>query len=165
MTILPIETGTDNEVLRKKAVKVLKVDKRMKKIIGDMIDTLNHEEGLGLAAPQVGISERIIIVRLNAKSSHEMTIAIINPEILSTSKEIVMGEEGCLSLPDIYDDVERYKEIRVRFQDLSGTTQILDLEGMNARIIQHEMDHLDGILFVDRVKEHSKKSHKGTIAF
>jgi peptide deformylase len=96
----------------------------------------------------VGVSERVIIVFFDGK----MTIPMINPEIISHSDETEFGEEGCLSLPGKWGQVERYREILVQFKDWKGEKRVLKLEGFNARIVQHEIDHLDGILFTDYLK-------------
>jgi len=153
MTKLNIQTGTENKILRTKSERVGKIDKKIRKLIDNMEETLHAEQGLGLAAPQVGKDIRVILARLNYDTPHEMVKPMINPEILFTSKETEIAEEGCLSLPNCFKPVERFKMIRVRFDDIRGTSQILELEDLNARIIQHEVDHLNGVLFVDRVKE------------
>lgn len=162
MSKLKIEKGKDNDILRSKSVPVRKIDKAVKKFVGDMIDTLNNEEGLGLAAPQAGKNIRIILARLNYDTPNEVILTLVNPEIVDKSKETCIGEEGCLSLPGLYDKVERYKKICVKFSDLSGNEQILELEDLNARIIQHEIDHLNGVLFIDLVKEPSEEALKST---
>ena len=118
-----------------------------------MVETLLAQQGLGLAAPQVGENIRVILARLNFDTPQEMIKPLINPEILFSSKETFIAEEGSLSLPNCFKPVERFKMIRVRFDDVRGGSQILELEDLNARIIQHEVDHLNGVLFVDRVTE------------
>jgi peptide deformylase len=153
MTKLNIQTGTENKILRTRSERVGKIDKKIRKLIDNMEETLHAEQGLGLAAPQVGEDIRVILARLNYDTPHEMVKPMINPEILFTSKETEIAEEGCLSLPNFFKPVERFKMIRVRFDDIRGGSQILELEDLNARIIQHEVDHLNGVLFVDRVKE------------
>ena len=153
MTKLKIQTGTENKILRTRSERIGKIDKKTKKLIDNMIETLLAQQGLGLAAPQVGKNIRIILARLNYETAEEMIKPLINPEILFTSKETYIAEEGCLSLPNCFKPVERFKMIRVRFDDVRGGSQILELEDLNARIIQHEVDHLNGVLFVDRVKE------------
>lgn len=151
MSYLKIETGIDNEILRAKSKLVDKVDKKIKKLIVDMVDTLEKAEGLGLAAPQVGTNKRIILTRLYYGTDDEMVIVLINPKIVTSSSEKEFGEEGCLSIPGVYKPVKRNKSIHLEFMDLKGATQALEFEGLNARIIQHEIDHLDGVLFVDLV--------------
>lgn len=165
MSILKIEKGTHNKILRAKSEKVVKVDKKTKKLIDNMVETLKKEKGLGLAAPQVGINQRIILALFNYDTNEEMIAALINPEIISHSTDKVLGEEGCLSIPGIYKPVERYKKIQVRFMDIKGNSQILELEDLNARIVQHETDHLDGVLFIDRVENDGDKSDMSMITF
>lgn len=116
------------------------------------------QNGVGLAAPQVGHNIRIIIVRFNPGKPEQMIIPMLNPEILHFSEEKYEDEEGCLSIPDIWGIVERPKEIIVSFLTAKGAPQTLKLSDLNARIIQHELDHLDGILFVDRAKSTRKKT-------
>lgn len=157
MSILKIEKGKDNKILRTKSKPVAKIDKKIKKLVSDMLDTLNDEKGFGLAAPQVGENVRILLARFNNETDHEMIVMLVNPEIIYESEEMVIGEEGCLSLPGIYKPVNRHKLIRVKFLDIKGNKQILELEDLNARIVQHEIDHLDGVLFIDRVEEGTKK--------
>jgi peptide deformylase len=164
MSKLALITGKDNEILRAKSALVQKIDKKTKKFTDNMIETLNKENGLGLAAPQVGKNIRIIVARLNYDTSEEMIIPMINPEIIYRSKETVTGEEGCLSLPGLYDKVERHKQIRVKFTDIKDNAQILELDDLIARIIQHETDHLNGVLFIDLIKEPSKEEITSSVA-
>lgn len=150
--VLPIYTGTDNEVLRQVAKPVKQITKQHLKLIRNMKDTLVDAKGLGLAAPQVGVSERILLANFQygEKVGEKYAIVpLINAVILDHSEEEVLGEEGCLSLPDIFGPVKRYKYITVKFLDERGKEQILKLSDLNARIVQHEIDHLDGKLFVD----------------
>ena len=145
---LKIETGENNEVLRKKSEPVRAVDKKILKLIKDMVKAVKDERGVGLAAPQVGVNKRLIIVFLDNK----ITVPMINPDIIDHSNETEYGEEGCLSLPGKWGQVERYKQIVVQFRDAKSEKRLLKLEGFNARIVQHEIDHLDGILFTDYLK-------------
>lgn len=158
MTKLPIEKGTDNKILRSKSTPIERIDKKIKKLAQNMIETMDKANGMGLAAPQVGLNKRLIVVLFNYDTDHEMIIPMINPEIKSFSDEKNSSEEGCLSLPGIYKPVERSSHIRVEFLDIKGNKQILELDDMNARVVQHEIDHLDGILFVDRVEEKATKA-------
>ncbi|MFA6549872.1 MAG: peptide deformylase [Candidatus Gracilibacteria bacterium] len=148
MAKLKILTGADNKILRTKSVEVKHVTK-IAKLIKDMKDTLDAKD-LGLAAPQVGENVRICLVRLNASTKNEALVLMINPEIIGMGKEKEIGEEGCLSLPGLWINVERAKKITVKFLDAKNKEQILMLERLNARVVQHEIDHLDGILMVDR---------------
>ena len=150
--ILPIYTGTDNEMLRTVATPVKKITKKHLKLIKNMKDTLIDAKGLGLAAPQVGVTERILLANFQygeKVGDKFVIVALINAVILKHSDEEVMGEEGCLSLPEIYGRVKRFKNIVVKFLDEKGTERILEFSDLNARIVQHEIDHLDGKLFVD----------------
>ncbi|MBN1494943.1 peptide deformylase [Candidatus Peregrinibacteria bacterium] len=163
MAKLNIQTGTDNKILRTRSERIKKVDKKIIRLVDNMRETLLLENGLGLAAPQVGENIRVILARLNFDTPQEMVKPLINPEIILTSDETVVAEEGCLSLPDCYKPVERFKKIRVRFDDIRGEGHILELEDLNARIVQHEVDHLNGMLFIDRVDEDAMLvSEKGT---
>lgn len=144
MTVLPIYKGETTEVLRTKAEPVAGVTKDIKKLIKDMKETVKKADGLGLAAPQVGISKRVFLAMFNGKMT-----AMINPEILTRSDETSVMEEGCLSLPGIDVSVERPVEITVRYLDEKGATQERHLHDLDARVVQHEFDHLQGVLIVD----------------
>lgn len=150
--ILKVQTGENNPILRTKSVDVKKIDAVLKKFAKNMKATMLKLDGLGLAAPQVGENIRMVIVTLNYGSKNESVTTMINPEILSYGDEVEVTEEGCLSLPGTYGNVERSVEITVQFTDLSGEKFVLKLEGLNARVVQHEIDHLNAILFTDRVK-------------
>lgn len=153
MTVLKIQTGKENPILRQKSTPIDSIDKSVKKLAKDMLETMNANNGLGIAAPQVGLNKRMFITTINMGTDHEGLITMINPEFEFLNDEEETGEEGCLSLPELYKPVTRHKYIRVKYQDLKGNNHMLDLSGLNARVIQHETDHLDGILFIDRVDE------------
>lgn len=155
--ILEFQQGENNPILRKKSEEISKPDSKLKKFLKEMEKEMTRQNGVGLAAPQVGHNIRAIIVRLNAGTKEEMTFSMINPEILQFSEEKYEDEEGCLSIPDIWGIIERPKEIIVSFQNPRGAPQTLKLSTLNARIVQHEIDHLDGILFIDRAKNTYKK--------
>lgn len=144
---MQIQVGTDNPVLRKKSIKIDRFDKSLKKLIKEMKETMNDFKGVGLAAPQVGIHERLVLVNLDQKK----VVAMINPEIIEFSSETKIDEEGCLSVPGKFDLVERAVSIKVKFQDENSKENILVLKDLNARIVQHEIDHLNGVLFVDKI--------------
>ena len=133
-------------ILRKKAKKVEIIDENLDGILEDMIETMYMGDGVGLAAPQVGISLRMFVMDYG-----EGPIKVINPEILEKSEEKVIEEEGCLSLPEIFEDVERHVWIKVKFQNEEGKWTEMELKDYPARVFQHEYDHLDGILFIDRI--------------
>jgi peptide deformylase len=136
-------------VLRKKADPVAAITPELRRLIADMFDTMYAEEGVGLAAPQVGVSDRIIVV--DPHDDETQPFALINPEILDASKETEKNEEGCLSIPGVRDMVERSMRVRVRGMTEQGEIKEFDAEGLVSRILQHEVDHLDGVLFFDRV--------------
>ncbi len=143
--ILTIQTGADNAILRQKSKPVNGIDKEILKFIKAMEKTMKKSKGIGLAAPQVGVGKRIILVTLNEKK----VVPMINPEILNHSDINEFAEEGCLSLPGKWGEIRRSKEIVVQFLDKKNQSQTLNLEGLNARVVQHEIDHLDGVLFTD----------------
>jgi peptide deformylase len=142
-------------ILREKAAPVAQVSDQTRQLIRDMFETMYAEEGVGLAAPQVGVSERIIVV--DPHNDEIAAFALINPEIVETSKETEKGEEGCLSIPGLRDLVERSVRVVVRGTTPEGEQRELDLHGLPARIIQHEVDHLDGVLFFDRLSPLKRK--------
>ena len=150
---MPIVTG-DVPILRRKAEKIRTVDDRIKNLAADMHETLSEAAGVGLAGPQVGISERIVVVQVPAGYLEEgqdaITLTLINPELVNASGE-QYGPEGCLSFPGIVADLPRAERVTVRWLDLDGNRHRLSATGEYARIFQHEIDHLDGILFLDKV--------------
>jgi peptide deformylase len=150
-------TTVPASILRGKAKKISRVDSSVNHIINDMIDTLHNEGGIGLAAPQINVPLRIIIIE--SKSDKEtaspkiesipLTI-LINPEIIKTSKEYDEREEGCLSIPNVWGVVRRHSKVVVRGLDKNGQKIKIKSSGLLARVLQHEIDHLDGILFTDK---------------
>jgi peptide deformylase len=142
-------------VLRQKAKPVATITEETRRLIRDMFETMYAEEGVGLAAPQVGISERVIVVDSHEDSTEPF--ALVNPEILEASKETEKSEEGCLSIPGLRDLVERSWRVRVRGLSPAGELREFEAEGLVARIIQHEIDHIDGVLFIDRVSPLKRK--------
>lgn len=164
MAVLKIITGADNPILRAKSEIVKKIDKRIKALAADMIETMQAVDGLGIAAPQVGENLRLFIARLNFNTPNETIVAMMNPEFLKMLEETEEGEEGCLSVPGRFGIVRRPKFVTIKYMDLRGGTQILNLNDLNARIVQHETDHIDGILFVDKiVREIAGKDAKNAI--
>jgi len=148
MAILKVRKYKD-PILRKKGSKIKKVDEEIKKIIVDMVQTMKKDGGIGLAAPQVGISKRIIVVDTDLKG--QRILALVNPEIIEKSKEKDKDEEGCLSFPGIFLEIKRSKKVKVKALDINGEKVELTADGLLARVFQHEIDHLDGILFIDRL--------------
>jgi peptide deformylase len=136
-------------VLRQKAAPLTAITAEARRLIADMFDTMYAEEGVGLAAPQVGISERIIVV--DPHDDETEPFALINPEILQAGAETEKNEEGCLSIPGVRDLVERSVSVRVRGLTEHGDVREFEAEGLLSRILQHEIDHLNGVLFLDRL--------------
>ena len=149
MSLLKIHHYPD-PVLKQKAAPVTTFDTELRQLAGDMLDTMYAAPGVGLAAPQVGISRRLIVLDCSAKESERQPLVAINPEVVTREGECC-EEEGCLSVPDYYAKVVRSETVRVRFQDLEGTPREIEAFGLWAVCFQHEIDHLDGILFVDRL--------------
>jgi len=162
--MLTLETGADNPVLRKKSVPIPRVDAKTRKLIKQMTKAITKENGVGLAAPQVGHNIRLVLIRLNSGKENEVLIPLVNPEITHFSKEKEWAEEGCLSLPSLWGQVERSKHITLKFQNQKGDSLTLKLDNLNARIVQHETDHLDGILFTDKAKDVYEKTLEDKIA-
>lgn len=164
MAVLKIITGVDNKILRARSALVKKIDKKIKKLVADMIETIQAVDGLGIASPQVGVNLRVFIARLNFNTPNETIITMINPEFLKISEGTEEGEEGCLSVPKKFGIVRRAKSVTTSYTNLRGQKQTLNLNDLNARIVQHETDHIDGILFVDKiVREIGEKDVKNAI--
>ena len=136
-------------VLREKAAEVPGITEEIRTLIADMFDTMYAEEGVGLAAPQIGISSRVIVV--DPRDDDIGPFALVNPRVTEFGSELVRDEEGCLSIPGLKEIVERPATVRVEGLDREGKPISMDAGGLVARILQHEVDHLDGILFIDRV--------------
>jgi peptide deformylase len=145
MAVLSVRLYGD-PVLRRMAEPVQVVTPEIRRIIDDMVETMWHQVGIGLAAPQVGISLRLIVMDDGKRGAR----ALINPVITERGGS-VREEEGCLSLPGIFGDVERSKWVRVSAEDAEGRAISFDAHGLEAKVIQHEIDHLDGVLFIDRL--------------
>lgn len=149
-----------NPILRKKAEPVALVDDSIKKLLKDMEETMNAEDGIGLAAPQIGISKRLIVMNVPANvsvagemidnlESEPSLFFLVNPEIVSKSDDFATCQEGCLSVPKQYADVVRYASVVVRYRDENGKLSEREFKNLQSACIQHEIDHLDGKLFVD----------------
>jgi peptide deformylase len=123
------------------------VDARIVRLVDDMLETMYGAKGIGLAATQVDVHERVIVIDVSER--HDEPLVLINPELIAASDDLVPGEEGCLSVPDIYDKVPRHSRVSVRALDRDGTSRSIDAEGLLAVCIQHEMDHLMGKVFVE----------------
>ena len=156
-----------NPVLRRKAVEVTEVTDDIRALAQDMLETMYKERGVGLAAEQVGRTERMFVIDIPPDSDMdddgvrenpnvEMPLVLINPKVLGHTEDVQSGPEGCLSFPDIFANVERWYEVEAEYTDRDGQVQQVHAKGLLSRAIQHELDHLDGILLVDRMS-HVKK--------
>ena len=149
-----VTLGSDQEeILRKQAVRVADIDERIVRLTSAMIDSLGIHKGIGLAGPQVNEQLRLFVTHAQG----DIPRVFINPEIIGTSNELVPYEEGCLSVPGIYADVMRPAEISVQAWNENGKPFTIDADGILARVIQHEYDHLRGKLFIDRVNEKKRE--------
>jgi peptide deformylase len=160
MSVLPIYTY-GAPVLRKKAVPVKKVTDEVIKLIMDMYETMHKAQGIGLAATQVGNLHKILVLDVSEVEEMEEVkpMTLINPEVLSREGQWMM-EEGCLSIPNVRDDVERAETITVRYQDTNLNNVEAEFSGLLARVVLHEIDHLNGVLFIDHLSDERKKNHK-----
>jgi peptide deformylase len=150
MSKLPILVAPDPR-LKVKAKAVAQVDAPVRQLMDDMLETMYAAPGIGLAAPQVGVSNRVIVLDIAKDDAPKDPRALANPEIVWVSDEDNTYEEGCLSVPEHYADVTRPAKVRVRYLDRDNKTQEIEADGLLATVIQHEMDHLDGILFIDHL--------------
>ncbi len=150
MAILPILVAP-HPVLRKKCVPVDSIGDTERKLLDDMLETMYDAPGIGLAAPQIGVAKRMLVMDIARANDAPTPLKIINPEITAASEELYSYEEGCLSYPEQYADVKRPAKVTVTYLDETGAEQVLEAEGLTAVCIQHEIDHLDGINFVDHI--------------
>ncbi len=129
------------------------VDKEVRTLVDDMFETMYKAPGVGLAAIQIGVARRILTADTSKKDDEKNPQAFINPEIVWSSEEKNIYEEGCLSIPEYYEEVERPKQIRVKFTDVHGKAQEIEADGLLATVLQHEIDHLNGVLFIDHISK------------
>jgi peptide deformylase len=150
MAVRPILIAPDPR-LKVVSTPVEKVDAEIRKLAEDMADSMYEAEGIGLAAVQIGVAKRVIVMDLDQKDGKKDWRVFINPKITWASDEMATFEEGCLSVPEIWDDVERPARIKAEYLDLDGKTVKIEADGMLATCLQHEMDHLEGVLFIDHL--------------
>jgi peptide deformylase len=150
MTVRPILTAPDPR-LQAVSTEVEKVDSEIRKLVDDMAESMYAADGIGLAAVQIGVPKRVIVIDLDQKEGKKNPRAFINPRITWASEEMAVFEEGCLSVPEIWDDVERPARIKAEYLDIDGKKVELEADGMLATCLQHEMDHLNGVLFIDHL--------------
>lgn len=154
MTIHKILIEPDH-LLRKKCKSVTSVDNNLRKLMDDMVETMYDAPGIGLAAIQIGVSKRVVVIDIN-KGEEKNPLYLVNPEIIFQSKEKSKFEEGCLSLPGQFAEIERASECHIKYLDYNGNTKELKAKGLLSTCIQHEIDHLDGILFIDYLSKLKK---------
>ncbi len=155
MTIKTILTEP-NKILRQKSLPVAKVDDGVRNLINDMLETMYAAPGIGLAAIQIGVPKRIIVLDISPKDQPKKPLFFVNPKIISKSKNNSIYEEGCLSVPDQFAEIERPETCHIQYLDYNGNEQNIKAEGILATCIQHEMDHLEGILFIDYLSKLKK---------
>ena len=154
MAVRPIRTVPD-PILRQRAKRIKKIDKSVQKLISDMRETLAAANGVGLAAPQVGVSLRLIVISIPVKDQENEEYCLINPEVVRRTGERVV-REGCLSIPEYVGEIKRSEQVRVKGIDASGKEQRLRAEGLLAQALEHEIDHLNGVLYVDHLESQDK---------
>jgi peptide deformylase len=152
MAIRPIIALPDKR-LRLVSEPVARVDEDVRKLVADMFETMYEAPGVGLAAIQVGVQKRVVTIDATRGEEEKQPIALINPEIVWSSEEKIAHEEGCLSIPEYLDEVERPERVKVRFLDLEGRAHELEADGLLARVVQHEIDHINGVLFIDHLSK------------
>lgn len=150
MAVLPLVIAPD-ERLNKPSAPVEVVDDSIRKLLADMLETMYANDGIGLAAIQVGVAKRCIVMDVAVREGRNEPIKLVNPEIVAQSKSISVYQEGCLSFPDQFSDVERPETVTVNYLDENGVAKTLQAEGILATCIQHEIDHTNGVVFVDHI--------------
>ena len=143
-------------ILRKESAPIEKVDNDLRKLLDDMLETMYAAPGIGLAAVQIGILKRLIVIDISKDKEKKNPLFLINPEIVSKSKNTSMYEEGCLSLPGHFAEIERPSECQINFLDYNGKKKEITAKGLLSTCIQHEVDHLNGILFIDYLSKLKK---------
>ena len=146
-----------NPILRQKSVEIPKVDANIRKTLDDMLETMYDANGVGLAAPQVGLLQRMLVIDIAAKDEEKQPLKMVNPKMVWHSDEIQTCSEGCLSIPNQFAPVERFLSVRIEYLDENGQSQNMTADGFLAVAIQHEMDHLDGVIFIDHISPLRRK--------
>ncbi len=150
MTILPIVIAPDRR-LKVRCKPVEAVDDSVRRKLDEMLETMYDAPGIGLAAPQVGDERRLVVIDVAREGEPPAPLKLVNPEVIWASDEKITMNEGCLSIPEVYYDVTRPERVRARYQDETGAAHEIDADGLLARCIQHEIDHLNGVLFIDHI--------------
>jgi peptide deformylase len=162
VSVVPIKIYGE-DVLRQIAKPVENITQDTIDMVEHLIATMNSESGLGLAANQIGITERAFAINMTHFDILKKPKVLINPEIVDLGKDQIKGEEGCLSFPGLFQSIERPEKVSVKYLDLDGNEQFMDADGLIARVILHEIDHLDGILFIDKLPAGQKLFIKGKL--
>ena len=152
MSVRPILTAPDPR-LKAVSTDVGAVDDEIRRLIDDMADSMYAADGIGLAAVQIGVAKRVIVMDLDQKSGKKNPRAFVDPKIVWASEETATFEEGCLSVPEIWESVDRPARIKCEYLDRDGKAQVLEADGLLATCLQHEMDHLEGVLFIDHISK------------
>lgn len=152
MTVLPLVKAPDRR-LKLVSEPVPAIDKDLRRFMDDMLETMYVAKGIGLAAIQVGVPKRVAVIDLDPKGPNSKPLYIINPKIVSASDEQSTYEEGCLSVPEFWEDVHRPARLTVEYTDEKGETQRVDADGLFATVLQHEIDHINGLLFIDHLSK------------
>ena len=142
-----------NKLLRQKSAEIQVIDEEIKNLAKDMLETMYNAPGIGLAAVQVGVLKRLIVVDISKESEKKNPIFLINPKILWKSDTLVNNEEGCLSIPGYYGNVDRYESCKIEYLDIEGKLNNINVSGLLSRCIQHEIDHCNGVLFLDHLSQ------------
>jgi peptide deformylase len=161
LEVAPLDIHTlGDRVLRQPAKRISKVDASVRDLARDMLRSMYTARGIGLAAPQVGVHKQLLVIDLDIENAAAPPLVLINPEITGTSASVETYEEGCLSIPGVYLDVVRPSAIQLSYRDEMGRPRTMKTDGLMARCIQHEMDHLNGVLFVDRVTDEGNRNRE-----
>jgi peptide deformylase len=151
-----------SKVLRRKADPITAIDAGVRALIRDLFDTLEDAEGVGLAAPQIGVSRSVIVINVSATEPSFPPIALVNP-VIDIGQGMATAEEGCLSIPEVYAELSRYTNIDVSTLDQNGELFKFNADGFYARVLQHEIDHLDGKLFIDHIAPLKRQLMRGAL--
>ena len=155
MTIRKILTEPD-PFLRQKSIKVEVVDNEIRSLMDDMLETMYNAPGIGLAAIQIGVPKRVIVIDISQDKEEKKPFYFVNPELIANSNNNAIYEEGCLSVPGQFAEINRPDKCKIKYLDYNGKEKILNAEGLLATCVQHEMDHLEGILFIDYLSKLKK---------
>ena len=151
-----------SRMLRQRCAPVERVDGEIEKLIDDLFDSMSQAEGVGLAAPQIGVGKRVIVIDVSAQEPQHPPMALINPKMVA-STGLVVAEEGCLSLPELFGEVKRFAEVEIAALDARGESFQFKADGFYARALQHELDHLEGKLFIDHISPLKRQLMRGAL--